>query len=442
MTKLKKLALFLVVSMTISLSGYAQEKDADRDKYKPMKLSLNESGSKYIRFILWNQFQYSHGLTNSEAEGFNFRRSRFLAFAQFTPRFLILFHTGTHTFNSANTDASGKTGARIFINDAWGEFMVNKQLYIGAGLHYWGAISRLQSSSTFKFLTVDNANGKTWLNYGRTGQFVREFGLYAKGTLGEKLQYTVSMNDALTNYATNNDTKVTNEVSAYGGAQLYNKIKSNKGRYNYTARLEYQILDKEGNKLPFKTGSNFGGSKKIFNVGAGMFYHPNSNFTIKEASIKTMAEIKGMVNTEKDIKNKVNMKSAFHFALDAFLDMPLGSSDMNLTAYLLYQNTNYGKNSTNAPLSGLRFTGSNITGLAGLVLPKFSEKFRLQPYFAINFLVPNIEGSNNAREIKTGANFLFVGNFAKLSMEYQNNKTNVSGAEAASLFLFQLQFFL
>ena len=62
--------------------------------YKPMTLKVTEDGSKYIRFIMWHQLWVtSNNLAIDDAKfqaNASIRRSRFLAYAQISPRFLIL----------------------------------------------------------------------------------------------------------------------------------------------------------------------------------------------------------------------------------------------------------------------------------------------------------------------------------------------------------------
>lgn len=97
---MKKLSL-LLVTLTIAFGSYdvnGQDETTTVDhSYKPLKLDLNEDGSKYIRFITWHQIWAAGG---SEQDGLrlSIRRSRFLAYAQISPKFLILTHWGAEQF--------------------------------------------------------------------------------------------------------------------------------------------------------------------------------------------------------------------------------------------------------------------------------------------------------------------------------------------------------
>jgi hypothetical protein len=194
----------LLLCSTTSLKAQEAEKEVDHS-YKPLKLSLNEDGSKYVRFIMWHQIWAQ---TNNMADGagvndvnFSIRRSRFLAFAQISPRFLILTHWGLNglSANSMSSLGNNSNGAQLFLHDAWAEFKVMDELYIGAGLHYWKGMNRLANSSTLNFMTMDATRPFIgWHSLGYTDQFARHMGIYAKGQIG-KFDYRLAVNDPLVN---------------------------------------------------------------------------------------------------------------------------------------------------------------------------------------------------------------------------------------------------
>ncbi|MCB9346182.1 MAG: hypothetical protein H6573_01540 [Lewinellaceae bacterium] len=76
-------------------------------------------------------------LTNS------IRRSRVMAYAQVSPRFLIVTHFGLNNLTPGNITAFGNDGdaPQFFLHEAWAEYKItnNDALYLGAGLHYWRA---------------------------------------------------------------------------------------------------------------------------------------------------------------------------------------------------------------------------------------------------------------------------------------------------------------
>lgn len=52
---------------------------------------------------------------------------------------------------------SNGNAAQFFLHDAWTEFKVTDELYVGAGLHYWKGMTRLANQSTLNFMTLDNS---------------------------------------------------------------------------------------------------------------------------------------------------------------------------------------------------------------------------------------------------------------------------------------------
>ncbi len=170
------LSTVLVIGSLIGLNVQGQGSD---DYENGLTLKIDSSGQKYIRFIMWNQIwmrsiQHNPGTqVNGENTDHTWdvgaRRIRFLAYAQITPRYLILTHFGINnqTFGSGGGSGTGGTGpygagkkTQLFFHDAYNEFALvpernvntNKEnkasIYIGAGLHYWLGLSRMTAGST------------------------------------------------------------------------------------------------------------------------------------------------------------------------------------------------------------------------------------------------------------------------------------------------------
>ena len=133
-------------------------------------------------------------------------------------------------------------------------------------------------------------------------------------------------------------------------------------------------------------------------MGAGFFSHPNG---------AVIANGSGVLSGE-DVSV---------FGLDAFYDVPVGTQGAALTAYALYQNSDYGKNYR---LGTTYETGSMIHGHLGYVVPGKS-KTRFQPY--ISYDDRKIDALNdNATQLGIGANAFFSGHHSKLTLEYQTLK--------------------
>lgn len=426
--------------------------------YKPMTLKLNEDGSKYIRFITWHQFwatftQNNPGTTdingNQQSSTFDLalRRSRFLAYAQISPRFLILTHWGINNQSFVGGGASGQGASgtdgkkpQIFIHDAWTEFEVLKdKLYLGAGLHYWNGVSRMASASTLNFMALD-APIFNWYNIEQTDQFARQFGIYAKGMIG-KVDYRVSVNKP---FAIGKSANTPVGDIPVGHASLANSPAVNTNisepikteTWATQGYVAYQFFDKESNKLPFYVGSHLG-AKKVFNVGAGWYHHPEIMGTLS-ATLDTVG-----VDTFKNFSMKKSAQT--HFGVDAYLDMPIGGGDKKgcLHAYVLYQNMNFGPNyvrnigilNLHAGASGSDAgyarggnaqptlgTGHILYTETGYALPKFKNGHQIMPY--INTTFKSFEGLQDPSfQADFGLNYFIAGHNAKVTLQYSTRPT-------------------
>ncbi|MDX5478227.1 MAG: porin, partial [Cyclobacteriaceae bacterium] len=279
---------------TLSTSIAADEMFVDHS-YKPLTLKLTDDGSKYVRFLIWNQLWMRatennpgtlgvDGQPNNNSFDIGIRRARFLAYAQISPRFLILSHWGINnqTFTNGGVPGGGATGnpgnlpvtvnpetgsgaanamsakkPQMFFHDIWTEFMLTEELYIGAGLHYWNGISRMSSHSTLSFMAID-APIFNWPLIELTDQFARQFGIYAKGQISN-WDYRIALNKPFSIGAGGSfDVNRQRPIAA-------NVVNDQWATQGYIA---YQFLEKENNKLPFFTGSYLG-TKKVFNIGGG-----------------------------------------------------------------------------------------------------------------------------------------------------------------------------
>lgn len=407
----------LLVTFLLLIGGlaYAQEEEKE-DVYKPLTLLLSEDGKNYIRFIMWHQLWVATNDISGDADlqlNASVRRSRFLAFAQMSDRFLILTHWGLNSLNDANLSATGKgSSSQLFLHAAWGELKVNNKLYIGAGLHYWNGISRITSASTLNFMTLDNYR-QSWATLGLTDQFARHLGVYAKGEIG-RLQYQVALNNALTDALGSGGTLV-QDVATYDGKRVF-PSEANAVQQGY---FMYQFKDKESNKLPYRVGTYLG-RKDVFNIGAGFYRHGNGTLSLDAAG--------------DTIQHDVML-----FAADVFLDKPMG--DGAITAYGAAYFNDYGPNYTLGQTYG---TGTNLYLSAGYLLPSQSTKLRLQPYVA--FGNQNFEAFDNAgNNLNIGLNFFFNGHNSKLTGEFVSSQAGYNGDTApdrANIIRLQYHIFL
>lgn len=463
----------LVIALLLLGGGGAASAQGSSEYGSGLKITLNPEGSKYVRLILWNQIWTRYNwnnpgtLVNGEARDATWdigaRRLRALAYAQISPRYLVLAHVGINNQTFATGGAAGATGTGpygagkkpgIFFHDVWNEYAVvpainpktkaaNKyNLYMGAGLHYWWGISRMSSASTLNFLAID-APIINWPLVELSDQFVRQYGIYAKGKLG-KLNYSASVNKPF----------ATNATPVYDSL-LGSQAVDNNGDPSpaVQAYFDYQFFDQESNVLPFRVGS-YVGTKKVFNIGAG-FYHQARGTRSLNAAGETQ-------------NHAITLLGA-----DVFADLPIGNKEKNMaiTAYGVYYNYNFGPKYVRTigimnPASGFdpavaaadrsiqgfgnaRYfvgTGQILYVQAGLLLPKGkSNKLRLQPFGAYTY--KQFEYLDEpGHYFDFGANLYLDGHHAKLTPQYsirplyflRNGERIVDGTRGELLLQFQV----
>ncbi|HQV59994.1 MAG TPA: hypothetical protein PK298_07120 [Chitinophagaceae bacterium] len=437
--KILKLFLFALFISTYTFSQGSPEYGSG------IKLNLSPEGNRYIRFISWNQVWFRSqqnnpgSLINGEVKNNTWdigaRRVRMIAYAQLSPRYLILAHWGINNqtfaggggFGSSGTGPSGAgKKPQLFFHDIWNEYAIvpaknpktntsNKNtLYLGAGLHYWLGISRMTSASTLNFMTID-APIFNWPMIEVSDQFMRQFGFYVKGKLG-KLNYSASVNKPF----------ATNSTPFYDSLKGRVAIDNNgDAKPSVQGYADYQFLDQEANVLPFRVGT-YVGTKKVFNIGAG-FYH-NTDAT-------KSTDLGGTIK-----KHNINL-----LGIDLFADLPVGNKakNMAITAYSVFYNYNFGPNywrtlgvmntstgfdpmlpvanrAINGPGNARMFigTGNIFYTQAGLLLPKGkSNKLRVQPFGAYTWKKFDYLGEPG-NYFDVGANFFIDGHNAKITPQY------------------------
>ena len=431
----------LLLGMTLLFSGalLAQNGEDIDHSYKPLKLNLSQDGSKYVRFIIWHQqWLQTNNLKADDAKtqltSFA-RRSRFLAFAQVSPRFLILTHIGLNNQTPGNLTSLGNNGnsAQFFLHDAWTEFKVstNNALFIGTGLHYWKGLTRLANASTLNFMTMDQARPFThWHSLGITDQFARHYGVYAKGQIGQ-FDYRFAVNNPLnpsnalgagTNYAASwSDPETGTPLNGttispltYNGSGNADESGDPTGNTIIEGYFRYNFFDTESTKLPYQVGTYFG-KKKVLGVGTGFFSHPNA-----------------MYNNDTQ-----EHEGVFHVALDVFYDAPVGENGNAINAYASFINFNYGDNY----ISRWAGTGTNFYAHLGY----FASNLKIMPYVA--FQTGSYEAiADPVSSFDFGVNYYVNGHNAKITLEYHTISNDYRDAAATqgdvSQFRLQTHIFL
>ncbi|MGB5393198.1 MAG: hypothetical protein WBN16_03055 [Lutimonas sp.] len=352
---------------------------------------LDDDGKKVMGISTWGQFQTIYENKVPEDVNhftFNLRRARLNSYFKINDDFLIVTQIGLNNLNSQNLSPSGEgDGSQIRLHDFYGQYNLNKEHSIGAGLHFFNGISRLNSFSATSSLALDN-NRQSWATLGLSDQIGRHLGIYAKGYFG-KFTYRVSVNDVEKN-GLDQRTPEVNGPSVYGGRRI---LGSKEAGFSYGGYFEYCFKEMETSMLAFKTGTYLG-SKEVFNIGAGFYLHPNGAVISDEPGIYIGEDVK-------------------IYALDAFYDKPIGQNGAALTAYAVLQNQDYGRDYLFLAYS----TGSMFYTHWGYLFPGKEDQLRFQPYahFAINKVDATPENRN---KYGIGINALLSGKNLKFTLEY------------------------
>lgn len=422
------LYIFLCILIIIPTSGsFTQSKTPDI--YRPLMVRLDSTGSSYLRFLLWNQFWVT---TNNLAEknaGLQctpgIRRARLIAYAQLSPRFMVLTHIGLNSLNPENLTTLGSNGdaAQIFLHGAWAELKVFRENYIGGGLHYWNSMTRLASASTVSFATLDQS--RPFIAYhslGITDQFARHLGIYWKGTTG-RLHYRLawnspgrqSLNDGLDYSGLFKDSGEPASELSYTGVNQADKKGNATGRNIYAGYIKYDFLEQEATKLPYFTG-NYLGAKKVLAMGAGFFLHPN-----------------GMFNTITGAHSGIK-----HFALDLFADHPIPSGAVQ--AYAAFQKFDYGENYIS------RWAGTGNAWFGQIAY--YMAAWKTMPYAA--YAHTSFEGAETpVQALDLGVNYFVSGHHCKITLEwhriirdYRESEISYGGTDHLEQIRMQFQVFL
>ncbi len=409
------------------------------------RFNLDSAGTKYIRFInwvqVWSRFQEQNpGTIINENRSDNYtdigiRRARFLMYGSFGKGSLFMVHAGINnqTFINAQTVGNDPTGPakrpQLFFHDLWYEQRIIPELYIGFGLNYWKGLSRMTNASTLNFLGIDSPIF-TWATIDATDQFVRMPAIYIKGQLAEKrLDYRFAVSQPF------------RPGDGLAPANPSTVIPSYNRRFvqkSFEGYVFWQFWDIEAQVLPFMVGSYLG-TKKVFNIGAGFYYHGDGMATKKPA-----AEIR-------PTEDSLRANAIALFGIDAFLELPMGegASRSSLTVYGIFARYDFGKNyvrnvgimnlgsgfaaATNdterqqriAGLQGNAYpligTGNHIFIEAGYTFPK-SDLGKFMPYLMFTFSqFDRLKDPMILPEV--GLNYFVDGHHAKFTLHYRSRPT-------------------
>jgi hypothetical protein len=426
---MKKTTMFLTFLIGWGAGSWGLAQTPTDHSYKPLQVKLNDDGSKYIRFIVWNQTQLSSqlqtdGKSADDGVHFSIRRARLLTFAQVSPRFLVLTHFGLNSLGAAGLTGNPNTqtannSSLLFLHDAYGEFaVIDEKLHIGSGLHYWNGISRLTNQSTLNMMTMDNPGSGVgdarlfpWSTITTSDQFARHLGIFAKGTLG-KFSYRVSANNARKNVGTLDSLVTSYQVQGDGKDWLY------------TGYFNYNFLDGESDKLPYFVGT-YMGKKKVLNIGFGFNTTPNA---LRAGYVDTMG---ATIFTKKE--------AVTFLGADIFYDAPIGNKGHAINALAAYYQSQYGSNGNFGSGGLVPGSGSILYGQFGYYLPVKDQG--IMPY--LTYSHQDLANTpNTSYELGIGMNWFINGHNAKLTAEYNTGVKGALNAGVNSRATLQMHIFL
>lgn len=413
---------FILAVTAIALQSFnvhAQESIFIPKPIKELKLSLNASGTNYIKATLLNQTwvrwtELNPGSTvnqiaKDQVTDIGLRRTRFQLYGQLSDHVFFYTQYGFNNFNYLSQNA-GNRKLQAFFHDALGEYKVfkdNEKLKIGGGLSIISGLSRFSQPSISSIVSYD-VPVFLQTTVDQIDEFARKFSVYARGQVG-KVDYRLAISDPFP-IQTNGQT-----MPAIGKNATFTPIGHNK---EYGGLFIYNFFENEPNTTPYMAGTYLG-DKKIWNVETGFIYNKNATYYLNN--------------------NDTTYNDMLHVSIGSFLDLPVKHKYL-LNAYAGYFYTDYGHNylrmngimnmanglNSNASYNGIGNaypmfgTGQNIytqlawrcaadmLGKNGTLMPFVS--YRWSKYNALKDAVSVTEG---------GINWLMSKQNSKLTLAYQ-----------------------
>jgi hypothetical protein len=402
---LLKFSLFILIVLIAVQDLVAQEKLNQPN----LRFYLSDDKTSYAGAVFVNQIWTRYTWNNPDARGNNMgsdfdmasRRARAIFYTYLMDK--VFMYT---MFGADGISFKTQGNPVVSLYNAQAEYIfIKEKFHLGFGLNTWNGVSRYNNCKLLEFLVIDNP-GFAFPIGGRHDRFGRQLGIYAKGTL-KKLHYRVSFVKPF-------EYGIDGESPFSGTQEIQNDNLAFKGYFTW------HFFDKEGTLMPYMTMNNVGRAK-LFNIGAGFYFHP---------------EAMGHKKSISAIYTDLEKHDIFLLAIDAFLDMPL-KKGAAITSYLGFNSFNFGPDyirsagkmnvstadTENAIPQGIGnaewevATGQYIRGELGYLLPGEGMKNRFQPYGA--FTWKNFDALEEASiQFDAGMNWLMNGHNLKWTLQY------------------------
>lgn len=426
-------AILSITLLTLYFNLSAQKaswKDTSKLVIPELKYKINKSGSHYFKgtFLTQAWVRYSDFNPGSTIDGYSksaytdigIRRWRVQAFGQLTDRLFIYTQFGQNNFSFLTPRHTG-----AFLHDAVTEYKAGPWLHIGAGLTGWSGMSRFSSPAVASILTLDAPLYQQSTN-GINEQFVRKLSVYAKGDIGP-LNYRIALASPMSVRNSTVPVPVISENSSFNPEPP---------KMQNSGYLMWQFFDRESTPVPYMTGTYLG-KKKVLNIGAGW---------VQQSDAMRRLEVRGA-------DTSIHRTDLLLLGFDVFADMPVGKRGAAFSAYVAYNNFDFGRNYIRMngamnPANGLdagegSLNGPGVNypmiGTGNILFAQVGYKFRdnllsdsgtLQPYASVQYSQFQLL-DEPAVVYEGGFNWLIHGTHTgKISLGIQNRPvfgTNTSG---------------
>ncbi|MBN2636187.1 MAG: hypothetical protein JXR61_07950 [Prolixibacteraceae bacterium] len=397
-----------------------------------IKVNLDNEGNAYagIKMVsqIWSRYIWNNPDVNGTEQysdmDMGIRRTRIFMFAGLHDRVFVYSQLG---IDNLTYRSSQNTSMNLI--DAQAEFVVSKnKLSIGMGLNSWNGISRYNSSNFTEFLLVDQP-GFTSPFDGTFDKSGSQFGIFARGVLG-KLQYRLAISKPFET-----------GIDSVSVPKTTERINENFALKGY---VSWQFFDAENSSFPFMTMNNLG-RKKMLNVGAGFYYHPQAMLVEAEKDLSTVDPFLSawlISNGQEHLLANYadyypsDISDIFIASADIFLDMPLRNRGA-ITSYMAYYYNFFGPNylksmaamnvsRLNSDLSLSQGAGNSqwetgtghiLHGEVGYLIPGKNTKNLFQPFGA--FTMKSFEGLDETSfQFDAGINWLMYNHYIKWTLQY------------------------
>lgn len=406
---------------------------------KDDRFTLNQDGSRYVKFTLLNQAWARYNQSNTgtrlyktdlpQTFDIGIRRFRIQFFGQLTDRVFIYSQFGVNNLNyTSDRKSGGSPGAAqsgtggFFLHDAVGEYaVVKKRLSLGLGLTGWAGLARYSAPSAGSIMGIDAPLIQQTTN-DVTDQFLRKLAFYAKGKV-DRLDYRLAVASPMVVEKSTAYSPVVNQYANFSGRPP---------QAQFQGYLNWQFRDQEANLVPYNVGTYLG-RKRVLNVGAGFLVQPEAVWYQPAGTADTLTQ------------------ALKQFAADVYYDAPLDTAQgaPSVSFYATAMHLDYGpgyirNNGVMNPAAGgtvpanvLNGPGNGfpLYGTGNVFYTQLGYKFKdnmlgettFMPYLSYQYSRYS-RLTDDLHYLDAGVNWLLAGHTSKLTLSYQNRPVYLTQA--------------